>query len=276
MVKLTIDNREVEVEEETTLLQAARKLGIEIPTLCYHEALAPYGACRLCLVEVVTGKGSWLTTSCTYPAWEGIVVRTDSEKVLKARKFVIELLLARCPNVAEIRELAEQMGIKNARFKTADEKCILCGLCVRVCREIIGSSAVGFVNRGIKRTVETPFEIDSEVCIGCGACAFVCPTGVIKIEDIKGYRKLDIWHTQLELARCKECGNYFAATAELNRLKEKVELPEEVFELCSGCRRKRLGRELVDIVGSTRFNLLKNGSRQSGRTPNSRRTPPEL
>ncbi len=251
MVKLIIDNREVEVEEGTTVLQAARKLGIEIPTLCYHEALAPYGACRVCLVEVVTGKRSMLTTSCTYPVWEGIVVKTDSERVVKARRFIIELLLARCPNVPQIRELAEQLGVEQTRFKTADEECILCGLCGRVCREIIGSSAIGFINRGIERTVETPFEIDSETCIGCGACAFVCPTGAIKIEDIQGYRKLDIWHTRLELTRCKGCGNYFAPIVELKYLKEKVELPQEVFELCSGCRRKKLGKELVNIVRSS-------------------------
>jgi NADH dehydrogenase/NADH:ubiquinone oxidoreductase subunit G len=251
MVKLTINNREVEIEEGATVLQAARRLGIEIPTLCYHEALEPYGACRVCLVEVATGKSSRLTTSCTYPASEGIVVKTDSEKVINARRFVVELLLARCPNVAKIRELAEQLGVRETRFKTADEKCILCGLCGRVCGEIIGISAIGFINRGIKRAVETPFEIDSEVCIGCGACAFVCPTGAIRIEDIKGYCKLDTWHTQLELTKCKGCSNYFAPAVELKYLKEKVELPEEVFEFCSACRRKRLGKELIEIVRSS-------------------------
>lgn len=250
MAKLTIDDREVEVEEGVTILQAARRLGIEIPTLCYHEAIAPYGACRVCLVEVVTGGRSRLTTSCTYPACEGIMVRTNSEKVIKARRFVVELLLARCPSVERIRELAEQLGIKETRFKTADEECILCGLCVRVCSEIIGRSAISFVNRGIKRVVETPFEIDSEVCIGCEACAFVCPTGAIKIEDIEGLRKLDTWHTKLELARCRGCGNYFAPEVGLKYLKKKVELAEEVFDLCSTCRRKRLGKELAGIEES--------------------------
>ncbi|MEE9315886.1 MAG: 2Fe-2S iron-sulfur cluster-binding protein [bacterium] len=251
MVKLTINNREVEVEEGATVLQAARKLGIEIPTLCYHEALAPYGACRVCLVEVATGKRSRLTTACTYPVWEGIAVRTDSERVIKARRFIIELLLARCPNVPQIRELAEKLGVKQTRFKTADKECILCGLCGRVCKEIIGSSAISFINRGIERVMETPFEIDSEVCIGCGACAFVCPTGAIKIEDIKGYRKIEIWHAQRELAKCKDCDNRFAPMATLKYLKERIELPDDFFELCSGCRRKKLGKELVNIVKSS-------------------------
>lgn len=246
MAKLTIDNRKVEAEEGATILQVARGLGIEIPTLCYHEALAPYGACRVCLVEVIYGKSSKLTTSCTYPVWEGLAVRTDSDKVIKARRFIVELLLARCPNVEEIRKLAEQLGIKETRLKAADvkEDCILCGLCVRVCKEAIGSSAISFVERGVERVVETPFEVDSESCIGCGACAFVCPTGAIKIEDIKGCRKLDTWHTQLELARCGGCGRPFATMAALKRLKEKIELPEEVFDLCSACKRKKLGKEL--------------------------------
>lgn len=257
MVKLTIDGREVEVEEGATVLQAARRLGIEISTLCYHEALMPYGACRVCLVEASTHGRSRLITSCTYPAWEGIVVRTNSERVIKARRFIVELLLARCPNVKEIQELAEQVGVKATKLKSTDEACILCGLCVRVCKDIIGKSAINFINRGIERKVETPFETNSEVCTGCGACAFVCPTGAIKIEDIKGYRKLDTWHTQLKLARCRDCGNYFAPKVELDHLKEKVELPVEIFELCGTCRRKSLGGELAEIGLKSKTGLMR-------------------
>ena len=256
MIKLTIDGREVEVEDGLTVLQAARRLDIDIPTLCYHEALEPYGACRVCLVEIVSDKRSKLTASCTYPVWEGLVVRTDSERVVRARKFVVELLLARCPNVAKIRELAEKLGVKEGRLKRAEEDCILCGLCVRVCK-MIGNSAISFVNRGTKRVVETPFETASEACIGCGACAFVCPTGAIKIEDIKGYRKLDTWHSELELARCKHCGNHFAPEVELDYLKKKIKgLPEDLFETCQNCRREFLKNNLVGMHKLKKTDLL--------------------
>ncbi|MCK4648029.1 (2Fe-2S)-binding protein, partial [bacterium] len=112
MVKLTIDNRKIEVEEGTTLLEAAQKLGIEIPTLCHHQALKPYGACRVCLVEVIKGSRPGLVASCTYPAEEGLIAKTDTERVKRARRLSIELLLARCPTSEKVRELALELGVK--------------------------------------------------------------------------------------------------------------------------------------------------------------------
>jgi heterodisulfide reductase subunit A len=187
MVNLTIDGRKVEVEEGTTVLKAAEKLGIKIPTLCYFEALTPQGACRLCVVEIVGGARRGLSASCAYVAEEGLVVRTDSKRVIEARKLVIELLLLRCPDVPKIRELAEEIGIDRARyerFKPEEEKCILCGLCVRVCQELMHVGAINFVNRGSSRKVSPPFDEYSSVCVTCGACEVVCPTGAINLDEI--------------------------------------------------------------------------------------------
>jgi len=184
MLKLVLDGKEVTAEDGATVLEVARKNSITIPTLCYHPALEAYGACRLCTVEVVARGRTRLVTSCNYPAEEGIEVYTNSEAVIKARKTILELLLARCPNVELIQELAAQYGAEKPRFSLEDETCILCGLCTRICQERMGVGAIGSMGRGIDQKVSTPFDEPSDVCRTCGACAFVCPTGAIKLEDI--------------------------------------------------------------------------------------------
>jgi heterodisulfide reductase subunit A len=180
MVKLTINDRMVEVAEGTTVLEAARQIGVMIPTLCYYEAIKPYGGCRLCLVEVTAGNRTLLTASCTYPVAEGLKVVTDSEEVLEGRRLVIDLLWSRCPEVPILKELAQQLGVREPSFPQGESDCILCGKCTRVCAELQGVGAIGIVGRGARREVMTPFGEFSEVCRTCGACAFVCPTGHIK------------------------------------------------------------------------------------------------
>ena len=183
MINVTIDDQQYEVEEGKTVLDICEDLGIKIPTFCYHKSLTPYGACRLCLVEAGTEKRMKVTASCTYPSWEGMVVRTNTERVQQNRRIMAELMLARCPDAESVRKMAAQIGVTETRFPKMDEKCTLCGLCVRVCSEVVGRSAINFAKRGVERRVQTPFEEIAEVCIGCGACAYLCPNNAIKIES---------------------------------------------------------------------------------------------
>jgi len=187
MIKLTIDDRQVEVPEGTTILEAARKVGISIPTLCYYEAIKPYGGCRLCAVQVTQGNRTQITASCTYPVSEGLQVVTDAPRALAVRRLVIDLLWSRCSDSPELQEIAQQLGVMEPSFSKGHDDCILCGKCTRVCTELQGVGAISFLGRGAKRQVTTPFGEFSEVCRTCGACAFVCPTGHIKdISKISG------------------------------------------------------------------------------------------
>ncbi|MFO8102141.1 MAG: FAD-dependent oxidoreductase [Dehalococcoidia bacterium] len=192
-VNLQIDGKPVSVEENATVLEAARAVGISIPTLCYHEALPPYGGCRLCVVEVTSGNRTKLVTSCTYPVEEGLIVTTDSPKIFDIRKTIIEMLLARCPNVPLMQNLAREYGVDTSRLRViSDDNCILCGLCVRMCAERMGVSAITFAGRGVERRVELPFKEQADICRTCGACAFVCPTGAINLEEISVNKPIPI------------------------------------------------------------------------------------
>jgi NADH dehydrogenase/NADH:ubiquinone oxidoreductase subunit G len=175
MINLYINGLEVSVEKGTTLLEAARFLGVHIPTLCYMDGLSSYGSCRLCVVEMGEGSKAKLVSSCTYPAEDGLKVRTASSRVIRARKMIVELLLASCPQSKRIQDLASAHGVRQQRFKQEYEDCILCGLCVRICEQQMMAKAIGFRGRGDKRSIGTPFDIASETCRLCGACMYVCP-----------------------------------------------------------------------------------------------------
>ena len=178
-VTLTIDNQKVTAEEGTTILEAARSVEIDIPSLCYHEKLAPHGACRLCMVEITKGKRKRLVTSCVYLAEDGLEVDTESPPVVKIRKMLLELMLASSPGVKAIQDYATRYGITRTRFDIEPDFCILCGLCVRYCSEVKGKNAIGFVGRGAKRQVMFFPDIAAEECPKCGECFLLCPTGVL-------------------------------------------------------------------------------------------------
>lgn len=187
-VSIQIDNQAVQVPEGSYVLEAARKLGIEIPTLCHYAHMTPYAACRLCVVEAHDGKGwSKIVTACNYPAWEGLQVVTDSPRVVHSRRVNLEMLQSRCAKLPVLDDLARKFGIDTPRWGYGTDTCILCGLCVRICDEVVGAHALAFSDRGITRRVSTPFDRDTSDCILCGACAQVCPTGHIVLEDIDGH-----------------------------------------------------------------------------------------
>jgi bidirectional [NiFe] hydrogenase diaphorase subunit len=175
MIALTINGLEVTVESGMTVLEAARFLGFPIPTLCHMDGLSPYGACRLCVVEIGEGARARLVSSCTYPVEAGLHVRTASSRVLHARKMILELLLASCPDSKIIQDLASAHNVRQQRFRQEHETCILCGLCVRMCEEQMMAKAIGFRGRGEKRSIGTPFDAKSEQCRLCGGCMYVCP-----------------------------------------------------------------------------------------------------
>lgn len=196
-ITLKIDGLSLNAKEGTSIFEVAKKAGISIPTLCHNSALEPFGACRICSVEITDNRGrKKIVTSCNYPVSEGLIVDTKSEKVFRTRRLLLELLLARCPNTIAIQKLAKQYGIEKPNFWVNDpnEDCILCGLCARVCKEKVGVSAINFANRGVEREVTAPYHTISDDCVGCGACAIVCPTNSKKVrintypmleEDIK-------------------------------------------------------------------------------------------
>ena len=211
MITLTIDGQTIEALEGSSILEAAREYGIDIPTLCYHEALESYGSCRLCVVELETPRGPRLVASCVYPAEEGAVVKTNSEMVQRSRRMTVELLLASAPQAKAIQKLASELGVQEPRVSLSDNDCILCGLCVRACDEIVGANAISLVHRGFSKEVSPPFEIGANACIGCTTCVFICPTGAIKLEDVLGNRSVHDWGSDFEARACKICGDHYLA-----------------------------------------------------------------
>jgi predicted molibdopterin-dependent oxidoreductase YjgC len=201
MVRLTINNMVAEVAQGTTILEAAQSLKIAVPTLCYDSRMKPHGGCRLCMVEIEGMQKP--VTSCTTPAENGMVVRTESDRLYNLRKGVVELLLSDHPydcmvciraGNCTLQELAYTYNIRESKYKgemrdhdrvdnnpfvqREQNKCVLCGLCVRVCDEVQGVGAIGFAGRGFDAKICSPFERDLD-CEFCGQCISVCPTGAL-------------------------------------------------------------------------------------------------
>ncbi len=242
-VTFSINGVKVEAATGDNVLDTARTNGFEIPSLCHHEAVSPYGACRLCLVEINKGGRKKITTSCNYEVLDGIDVKTDSPEIHKHRAMVLELILAEAPKSEQVQALAAQYGVKQSRFANAKndeaqkdrDNCILCGLCTRVCSEIVEVNALTFNGRGDKRGVGSPYLEQPQTCIACGACAWVCPTDCIGFSEEDGVRKVHRWGRELPMAK-DENGRPVAPVFQLHHFKKRVGLPDDFFKKAPGSR----------------------------------------
>jgi NADP-reducing hydrogenase subunit HndD len=228
-IKLSIDDRAVSVPGGFTILQAAARVGIKIPTLCHSWELVPTSACRICVVEVQGART--LVPACSYPATDGMIVRTATERVLTARRLVVELILSDHPldcmtcekaGGCALQDLAYSMGLAGSRFKGERHdypidltnplivrdynKCIRCERCVRACSEIQEIDAIDYAHRGFDMKVSTPFDsgLKESDCVFCGQCVQVCPTGALTEKKAHGMGRA--WETKKVRTTCPYCG----------------------------------------------------------------------
>ena len=249
-VQTIIDGEKISTERDRWALDVAREMGINIPTLCHHYALEPYGGCRMCVVEVTKGKWTWITTACDLPIREGLSIRTDTPEVRASRKMTLELLLARAPEAEPLRKLAKELGVEKSRFRANDElgKCILCGLCVRICERIIGVSALSFSKRGAQRRVTTPFNNASKTCIGCNACVAICPTGHIVSVDKDSVRNIQTWHTELKMMKCTLCNTPYMPAKEFEYIQNRLGQKTPLEKICPKCHRSQTVARLKEAT----------------------------
>lgn len=228
MANIIINGKKYQVEDNITILEACNRLGISIPTLCHDDRLNPYGACRLCIVEIKGKKG--LETSCTTKVRDGMEIETHSERVIRARKEILDLLFSNHPEDCltceksgdcKLQDYCYEYGVErgtylgekrnypiddsNPFYIYDPNKCILCGKCVRVCSQLQGTSAIGLENRGFKTKVTTPFDMGlaKSNCVSCGNCVAVCPVGALMPKKKVRYRA---WEVKKVKTTCSYCG----------------------------------------------------------------------
>ena len=268
MPTVTIEGKQVKVPIDATILEAAHRAHVWIPTLCHKAGIEHTAACRICMVEVWAGSDGpahsrdpgRLVTACNYPVRRDITVDVNGERASRIRRGVMELLLARSPESEELKELATHMGVIGTPFPKVTESqrnCILCGLCVTVCEEVIGASAIGFAGRGVDRAVAAPFRQPSEACIACGACAAVCPVGTIQVRIHADTAEAEIspFKSRSKLLVCAECGVRLVSVPVAQAMSDRVGFDWEEFRtlsrLCPVCRRKHAASSLGVVAAKT-------------------------
>lgn len=243
-MRIKIDGQDIEATPGETILEVARRYGIHIPTLCFHEAFGGQGHCRLCMVEVKIGNVTRLAASCTYPITSEIEVRTVTPAIEKVRQNIIMLLYKRAQGSRFMQDLSQRYKCQeNSLHGDPDERCILCRLCVNACAQI-GASAISAVSRGIDKHIDTPYNEPAAACLGCGTCAAICPTGAIEMEQTGNCRT--IWGKEFELVNCESCGQPFATREQLDYIATRTNgfFPR----LCDRCRRQEVTRNVGRFI----------------------------
>lgn len=250
MVNLTINGKLVKAEPGEMLLDVIKRLGIDVPSTCHHKAVEPYGACRLCTVEVTRNEwDGWkkYVTSCLFPVEEGLIVSTHSQEVIDLRKTLLDLLLARSPKATLIRDMAAEYGVMRTSFaEMADgDDCILCALCTRVCDQM-GFHAISSAGRGHGKEIAPPLDEPPPDCVGCLSCAQVCPTNFIKFADNGQRRK--IWGKEFELVRCETTGAAMVTKEFAEYLSKHRAIPEDYFTAGHAAHRRELAMTMGKLA----------------------------
>lgn len=238
---IKIDDREVEAFPGETILQAARREDIFISSLCYSDATESTNSCRLCMVEITEGTRNRLVASCAYPVKDGLMVATDTDEIRKLRASLLKLMYAQAPENPAIVSLMKRYEVSpEKKLIQKDGQCILCGLCVQVCRKL-GASAISTVYRGTTKKVSTPYDRQAASCIGCASCAGFCPTKCIEVEDTEEGRT--IWNKKFPWVRCENCGKivstdkHYKASTGSNTV------------ICPDCRKKAITDIFAETLG---------------------------